>query len=114
MATLTNVGSNRFYSRANDGFCLLSGESLEITAQHALCYLGNSQLEVKFTSDDDFSGISELRLLSLKRTLNLDENLSTKDIIKLYKPKKKVSLSKPLPKKTSKKTTSNETKEDKE
>ena len=102
MATLTNVGSNRFYSRANGGFCLLPNESLKITAQHALCYLGNNQLEVKFTSDDDFSGISELRLLSLKRTLNLDENLSAKDIISLYKPKKKVTLPKPLPKKTKK------------
>ena len=114
MATLTNVGSTRFYSRANGGFCLLPDESLEITAQHALCYLGNNQLEVNFTSNDDFSNISDLRLLSLRRTLKLDENLSAKDIIKLYKPKKKVSLSKPLPKKTSKKTTSNETKEDRE
>ncbi len=102
MATLTNVGSTRFNSKANGGFCLLPDESLEITAQHALCYLGNNQLEVVFTYDDDFSNISELRLLSLKRTLNLDENLSAKDIINLYKPKKKVTLPKPAPKKSKK------------
>tara|TARA_R110000824_G_scaffold347442_1_gene534206 strand:- start:1514 stop:1831 length:318 start_codon:yes stop_codon:yes gene_type:complete len=102
LATLTNVGSNRFYSNANGGFCLLPTESLEITAQHALCYLGNNQLEVNFTSNDDFSGISELRLLSLKRTLSLDDSLDTSGIIKLYKPKKKVSLSKSLPKKLKK------------
>lgn len=102
MATLTNVGLTRFNSRANGGFCLLPDESLEITTQHALCYLGNPQLKVEFSFNDDFSGISELRLLSLKRTLNLDENLSAKDIISLYKPKKKVTLPKPLPKKTKK------------
>ena len=102
MATLTNVGSNRFNSRANGGFCLLPDDSLEITAQHALCYLGNNQLEVKFTANDDFSGISELRLLSLKRTLSLDDSLDVNGIIKLYKPKKKVTLPKPLPKKTKK------------
>ena len=102
MATLTNVGLTRFNSKANGGFCLLPDESLEITAQHALCYLGNNQLEVVFTSDDDFSNISELRLLSLKRTLNLDENLSAEDIINLYKPKKKVTLPKSKPKKPKK------------
>jgi hypothetical protein len=102
LATLTNVGSTRFYSKANSGFCLLPDESLEITAQHALCYLGNNQLEVKFTANDDFSGISELRLLNLKRTLGLDSNLSASDIIKLYKPKKKVSLPKAMPKKVKK------------
>ena len=62
MATLTNVGSNRFYSNANGGFCLLPTESLEI----------------------------------------LDDSLDTSGIIKLYKPKKKVSLSKSLPKKLKK------------
>ena len=102
MATLTNVGSNRFYSRANGGFCLLPDESLEITAQHALCYLGNNDLELNFTSNDDFSGISELRLLSLKRSLSLDDSLDANGIIKLYKPKKKVSLPKSLPKKLKK------------
>lgn len=102
MATLTNVGSNRFYSRANGGFCLLPDESLEITAQHALCYLGNNTLTVKFSASDDFSDISELRLLSLKRTLGLDESLDGKEIINLYKPKKKITLPKSLPKKTKK------------
>jgi hypothetical protein len=102
LATLTNVGSNRFYSNANGGFCLLPDESLEITAQHALCYLGNNDLELNFTSNDDFSDISELRLLSLKRSLSLDDSLDVKSIIKLYKPKKKVSLVKSLPKRIKK------------
>ena len=99
MATLTNVGSNRFYSKANGGFCLLPDESLEITAQHALCYLGNNDLTVKFTANDDFSGISKLRLLSLKRTLSLDDSLDAKGIIKLYKPKKKVTVTSTIKKK---------------
>jgi len=102
MATMTNVSQRRFYSKADGGFCLMPNDSKQITAQHALCYLGNDQLEVAFTSNDDFSNISELRLLSLKRTLNLDENLSTKDIINLYKPKKKVTLPKSKPKKPKK------------
>jgi hypothetical protein len=102
MATMTNISQRRFYSKADGGFCLMPDDSKQITTQHALCYLGNNQLEVVFTYDDDFSNISELRLLSLKRTLNLDENLSVKDIISLYMPKKKTILPKPVPKKSKK------------
>ena len=114
MATITNVSANRFYSRADNGFCLLPKESKEVTTQHAICYLGSNEIKVEFSSSDDFSNVSELRLLSLKRTLKLDENLSAKDIIKLYMPKKTIKQSLNLPKKTSKKTTSKETKGDKE
>ena len=114
MATITNVSANRFYSRADNGFCLLHKESKEVTTQHAICYLGSNEIKVEFSSSDDFSNISELRLLSLKRTLKLDENLSAKDIIQLFMPKKTIKQRLNFPKPTSKKTTSKETKAHKE
>jgi hypothetical protein len=87
VAKVTNVGSRRFYSRGNGGFRLLPSESLEVTTEHALAYLGRDELQVDFDTKDSLDGISELRLLNLNRVLGLD--LDTKGLKKHLLPKKK-------------------------
>lgn len=84
---------------------LLPGESESVTAQHALCYVGVRGLNVEFESSDDFDGISESRLGSVKRVMGLDANT---DVIATLRPKAKRSFGR----KTTKKAVTEERSED--
>lgn len=101
MAKVTNISLRRFYSRGGGGFRLMPNESLEVTTEHALVYLGRDGLQVDFDSKDSFNDISELRLLNLNRVLGLD--LDAKGLKKHLLPKKKLKSNLPKRKpKTSK------------
>ena len=76
----------------------MPNEFLEITAEHALVYLGRDGLQVDFDSKDSLDDVSELRLLNLNRVLGLD--LDAKGLKKHLLPKKK--LKSKLPKRNPK------------
>lgn len=102
MAKVTNISEVRFSSRGANGFRLMPKESLEVTAVHATCYLGHPNLKVEFTSDDSLDELSDLRLLSLNRVLDLENELSVAELKKHLIPKRRLKASIPKKKSTPK------------